>query len=61
MILYAMLCGYLPFDEENTKELYLKIKACDYVLPNGLSVEAKDFISRILTNSADRMSIQDMK
>ena len=39
VILFALLCGHLPFDDENMKELYAKIrtgsyKAPDYLLPS---------------------------
>jgi 5'-AMP-activated protein kinase catalytic alpha subunit len=30
VILYAMLCGFLPFEDPNTTELYRKILNCDY-------------------------------
>jgi len=30
VILYAMLCGYLPFEDPNTEKLYKKILNCDY-------------------------------
>ena len=33
IILYAMLCGYLPFEESNTALLYDKIKNEDFELP----------------------------
>lgn len=44
-----MLCGYLPFDEENTADLYEKIKSCDYIVPKALSHEARDLIHKILS------------
>lgn len=30
VILYAMICGYLPFDDPDTQELYKKIMSGDY-------------------------------
>lgn len=30
IILYAMLCGYLPFEDANTSKLYKKIMAGEY-------------------------------
>ena len=33
VILYAMVCGYLPFEDQNTKKLYQKILKADYKLP----------------------------
>jgi 5'-AMP-activated protein kinase, catalytic alpha subunit len=37
IILYAMTCGYLPFEDPNTNKLYKKILACDYVIPGFIS------------------------
>ncbi|CAD8163829.1 unnamed protein product [Paramecium octaurelia] len=61
VILYAMLCGYLPFDEENTQDLYDKIKLCQYTIPNSLHKDAKDLISRILTYEDQRINIEQIK
>jgi serine/threonine protein kinase len=36
IILYAMLCGCVPFEEPNTKKLYEKIKKSDFVRPKYL-------------------------
>ena len=33
VILYAMTCGYLPFEDPDTNKLYKKILRCDYLLP----------------------------
>jgi len=34
VILFAMICGYLPFEDPNTSELYKKILAGDYQCPS---------------------------
>jgi serine/threonine protein kinase len=47
VVLYAMLCGFLPFEDQKTSNLYKKILAADYTLPKFLSPEASDMISRI--------------
>ncbi|KAJ1512524.1 MAP/microtubule affinity-regulating kinase 3 [Coelomomyces lativittatus] len=49
IILYALLCGHLPFDDENIKELYKKIAAGDFKCPIHLSVSAKHLIQRLVT------------
>jgi valyl-tRNA synthetase len=36
VILFALLCGHLPFDDDNMKELYKKIAAGTYVTPEHL-------------------------
>jgi len=33
VIMYALLCGYLPFEDKNTKVLYKKILSGEYKLP----------------------------
>ncbi|XP_068662712.1 SNF1-related protein kinase catalytic subunit alpha KIN10-like isoform X2 [Aristolochia californica] len=48
VILYALLCGRLPFDVDNILNLYKKIKSGIYTLPGYLSPGARDLISRIL-------------
>lgn len=37
VILYAMICGYLPFEHHSTPELYKKIMNGDYEIPNFVS------------------------
>lgn len=58
VILFALLCGHLPFDDDNMKELYKKIasgsyKCPDYLLPSNYSIfkqlGARHLISRLIT------------
>jgi 5'-AMP-activated protein kinase catalytic alpha subunit len=44
IILYAMVCGYLPFEDPNTNKLYKKILACDYTIPSFISAQNKDLL-----------------
>lgn len=48
VILYALLCGSLPFDDENIPNLFKKIKGGIYMLPSHLSPGARDLIPRLL-------------
>ena len=48
MILFALVSGYLPFEDPNTSVLYKKILAGDYQTPNWISPEVKDLIACIL-------------
>ncbi len=48
IILYAMICGYLPFEDPNTSKLYKKILSCDYLIPGFVSSNCKDMIKKIL-------------
>ena len=59
VILYAMLCGYLPFEDPNTDKLYKKILDCDYSIPNYVSESGRNLIQKILnTNPDERYTIQ---
>jgi 5'-AMP-activated protein kinase catalytic alpha subunit len=49
VILYAMICGYLPFEDPNTSLLYKKILSADYSIPSFVSPDCTDLIKRILT------------
>jgi len=58
VILFAMLCGYLPFEDPNTNQLYKKITAGDFQIPKFVSEQAKDLIKNILnTDSNKRFTI----
>lgn len=38
VILYAMICGTLPFDDESMTSLFHKIKEAKFYMPNFVSV-----------------------
>ena len=62
VILYAMLCGYLPFEDPNTEELYRKIIDGRFEMPENLSEDAKDLIRNILrTDPKKRFNIAKIK
>ena len=67
IILYAMLCGYLPFDgdddaQNNNVKLFQNILECEPELPNFLSNISKDLIMRILNPDPDkRITIEQIK
>ncbi|CAM9389708.1 unnamed protein product, partial [Phaeothamnion confervicola] len=48
VILYACLCGSLPFDDESIPSLFKKIKSGMYSLPSHLSPMTRDLIPRML-------------
>jgi 5'-AMP-activated protein kinase catalytic alpha subunit len=57
--LYAMLVGYLPFEDPNTALLYKKIILGEYEVPEHLSTKAIDALKAILqTNPEQRASIE---
>ena len=62
IILYLMLCKSFPFNDKNNSKLYQKILSGKFNLPNYLSNEAKDLISKILkVNPAERIKINEIK
>lgn len=62
VILFALLAGYLPFEDPNTSNLYKKILSADYEQPTFISPEAQDLIQRILTTDPDkRITITQIK
>lgn len=54
MILFAMICGYLPFEDPDTSTLYKKILAGDYKIPKFVSNEGKDLIRKILNTDPNK-------
>ena len=62
IILYAMTCGYLPFEDPNTSKLYKKILNCDYLIPGVISKAAKDLIRKVLnTDPQKRFLVNDIR
>lgn len=62
VILYALLTGTLPFDEEHIPKLYQKIRECKYSMPPILSEQAKDLIFRMLQGDPmNRITIPEIK
>ena len=62
VILYAMLCGYLPFEDDNTNILYKKILKGVFELPDFLSRSAKDILTKILnTDPETRYTTTDIR
>lgn len=60
--LFAMLCGHLPFDDDDLSTLYNKILCGDYEITVKLSDEAEDLLSKILvTDPKKRLNINQIK
>ena len=62
IILYAMVCGYLPFEDTNNDALYKKILEGKFAVPSFVSESCKDLIKRILSNDVNkRITIQEIR
>lgn len=48
VILYAMVCGSLPFDDDSMSRLFDKIKEGKFYMPKLISNEVKDLINWML-------------
>lgn len=61
VILYVMLCGRLPFDDDFIPALFKKISNGVYTLPNYLSQGAKNLLTRMLVvNPLNRITIHEI-
>ncbi|KAH3668595.1 hypothetical protein OGAPHI_002349 [Ogataea philodendri] len=61
VILFALLTGRLPFDDENIRELLLKVQRGSYEIHEDLSPEARDLISQMLTvDPEERIKTRDV-
>lgn len=57
-----MVCGYLPFEDPKTSNLYKKILSADYSMPKFVSNDGKDIIGKILnTNPDERVTIAQIR
>lgn len=54
VILYVMLCGRLPFDDDHIPLLFKKINGGIYSLPPFLSQDARSLLSRMLVVDSNR-------
>ena len=62
IILYAMLCGFLPFEDNDNDQLFKKILECKLEFPKYVKGNSKDLIQKILvTNPKERITIKDIK
>lgn len=62
VILFALVCGYLPFEDANTSALYQKILAGRYTPAKFISPEVKDLIRKILeVKPNNRFRVEDVR
>ncbi|KYQ58228.1 Maternal embryonic leucine zipper kinase [Trachymyrmex zeteki] len=61
VLLYALLCGFLPFDDNNLENLYKKILSGKYEEPYWLSNNSKMLIKSMLQiDPANRITIHEL-
>ena len=62
IVLYAMVCGFLPFEDENNDLLYRKICIGKYIIPDFISNKCKDLLKKLLvTDPNKRITIKQIK
>lgn len=62
VILYALLCGSLPFDDEHIPTLFKKIKGGVFYIPSHLSAETSSLLSSMLqVDPMKRATMQQIK
>eukprot|EP00744_Colponema_vietnamica_P001282 GILI01002140.1.p1 GENE.GILI01002140.1~~GILI01002140.1.p1 ORF type:complete len:451 (+),score=142.94 GILI01002140.1:109-1461(+) len=59
VVLFVMLAGYLPFDDQNMNALFHKIERGEYRMARHFSDSAKDLIAKMLTvDPTKRLNLQ---
>ena len=66
VILYAMLCGYLPFDEKEgdveNEFLFQNIEKCEIDYPEYINADCKDILEKIFVKDCEkRITIKKIK
>ena len=62
IILFAMLCGYLPFEDDNNDILFKQILSGKINYPSYLSEMSKDLLNKIIENEPEkRIKIEEIK
>ena len=62
MVLYAMVCGFLPYDGDNNEEIYKQILTVKLAFPNYISTHLKELLSKLLdVNPNKRPTLEEIK
>ena len=62
IILYALLCGTLPFDEEHVPTLFRKIKSGVFAIPDYLNRQVVSLLVHMLqVDPIKRATMEDIK
>lgn len=61
VVLFVLLAGYLPFEDDNLMNLYNKISTADFTFPSWISFEARRFLTKILDpNPMTRITMSEI-
>ena len=62
VLLYATVCGQLPWTNPNHTELFRQIKAADFTIPNYITNECRDLIFKLMNpDSSKRITATEAK
>jgi len=62
VILYALIVGCLPFDDDNLRHLLEKVKKGTFLMPDFVPADGQDLIEKMLTvNPEDRYTLTEVK
>lgn len=53
IILFAIICGHLPFEDPNTSQLYKKILSGNYICPRWVGNDVRDLMKRVINTSPE--------
>jgi serine/threonine protein kinase len=62
IVLYAMVCGFLPFEDVDNESLFAKILACKVHYPTFMPANVKDILKKMLVTDPEvRIKIHEIK
>lgn len=62
VMVFTMMCGFLPFVGTSTRQIFRKIVAGQYLIPDFISDEGRNFLERLLTVDVDeRITIHSIR
>jgi 5'-AMP-activated protein kinase catalytic alpha subunit len=62
VIMFALICGFLPFEDPDTSKLYKKILSGEFKIPNFVSKNAISLLHKILnTDPGKRYNLDQVK
>ena len=62
VIMFALICGFLPFEDPDTSKLYKKILSGEFKIPSFVSKQATDLMHKVLnTDPEKRYRIPDIR